>query len=325
PLTQVSEWTTNAEAPIEASRRVITRLTLREGAHTLRCTSPISVNDVPVLLIPGQRPFFRDLAPGATGSDVAALQRGLTACGHRVTDPPGKFGKSTAAAWAAIMRPYKPIPETIHWRQLVPVPDKVKKLRIAKLGATLGQVLPEGAPLMKLDGGPLTAIGGLEPALANELHMGQSIKVTMASGKNIVASVAAVTMPTHTNPAAGNSPIQGLPNPPGGNENPEATRLEPGNIKPGFYKLQLTLPSSDDPNDKPIKAAIKLNASPADSLHVPLAAITTCNGKPCIRLAKNTQNRDIPVQTGISDGNLVTITPLEGRLSVGDEVLVSEK
>lgn len=57
------------------------------------------VNTVPVVLMAGAMPAWRDFAPGMTaGDDVKQLQQNLAAFGHFAGAPDGKYGRATAQA-----------------------------------------------------------------------------------------------------------------------------------------------------------------------------------------------------------------------------------
>ncbi|WP_168583343.1 hypothetical protein [Gephyromycinifex aptenodytis] len=57
-----------------------------------------AVNGRPVIAMTGAVAAFRDLVPGATGTDVRQLQAALIRIGHRITDRSGTYGPSTQRA-----------------------------------------------------------------------------------------------------------------------------------------------------------------------------------------------------------------------------------
>lgn len=56
------------------------------------------VGATPVRVVQGDRPFWRELASGASGTDVEMLQQALADLGFLSTEPDGRFGPATAAA-----------------------------------------------------------------------------------------------------------------------------------------------------------------------------------------------------------------------------------
>ena len=61
-----------------------------------------AVNGRPVIAMTGAVAAFRDLLPGATGTDVRQLQAALTRIGHHITDRRGTYGPSTQRAVDAV-------------------------------------------------------------------------------------------------------------------------------------------------------------------------------------------------------------------------------
>lgn len=57
-----------------------------------------AVAGVPVRVVQGQMPFYRDLARDARGSDVEQLQAALVELGHLSSEPDGIFGSATREA-----------------------------------------------------------------------------------------------------------------------------------------------------------------------------------------------------------------------------------
>ena len=57
-----------------------------------------AIDGVPVRAVEGSTPFYRDLALGATGTDVRQLQDALRRMGYLTRPSDGRFGPATAAA-----------------------------------------------------------------------------------------------------------------------------------------------------------------------------------------------------------------------------------
>lgn len=87
----------------DTSTSVVTGLHVTAGDPVVAGTPLVSVNGVPRLACPAAFAFFRTITPGATGPDVAELQRCLIASGHLPDGADdGRFGPATQAAAAAM-------------------------------------------------------------------------------------------------------------------------------------------------------------------------------------------------------------------------------
>ncbi|MEV7582171.1 peptidoglycan-binding protein [Streptomyces erythrochromogenes] len=92
---------------------VVTKLPLAQGSEAAAGRVLMEVSGRPLFVLPGKTPVYRDLKPGATGDDVAQLQRGLAAMGHGSGgDKAGQFGAGTKAALTAFYASigYDPLP-----------------------------------------------------------------------------------------------------------------------------------------------------------------------------------------------------------------------
>lgn len=76
---------------------LVTRVPDLEGPASTG-TVIYEVAGVPVRVVEGAVPFYRDLAPGLEGDDVSQLQAALSELGYLRIEPDGQFGTSTAAA-----------------------------------------------------------------------------------------------------------------------------------------------------------------------------------------------------------------------------------
>lgn len=78
---------------------VVTKLLVAPRATVTDGKVLLEVSGRPVFALRGTLPVYRDLKPGATGDDVAQLQRSLGELGHTAgDDPSGTFGSGTKAA-----------------------------------------------------------------------------------------------------------------------------------------------------------------------------------------------------------------------------------
>ncbi|WP_037841288.1 HlyD family efflux transporter periplasmic adaptor subunit [Streptomyces sp. NRRL WC-3549] len=85
-----------------ASGAVITKIAAQAGAEVKQGQVLLEVAGRPVFALKGTVPVYRDLRPGATGKDVAQLQKALRGLGYGTEgDPEGTFGTGTKGALTA--------------------------------------------------------------------------------------------------------------------------------------------------------------------------------------------------------------------------------
>ncbi|WP_136520152.1 MULTISPECIES: peptidoglycan-binding domain-containing protein [Cellulomonas] len=130
------------------------------GAHLTSGTSPLTLDDRPVVALSTAVPLWRDLDLGATGADVRALQDELVRLGHELR-PDGVYRERTRAAVRALLtslgavRPSGALPvASVLW---LPAPDVVA----TTCAARVGDPLTDGV-VATVDGG-LTALEVTEP------------------------------------------------------------------------------------------------------------------------------------------------------------------
>jgi hypothetical protein len=62
-------------------------------------TTLFAVDEVPVLVMPGATPAYRDIGPGVSGTDVRQLQEFLVSAGHAIDPVDGRWRASTTTAY----------------------------------------------------------------------------------------------------------------------------------------------------------------------------------------------------------------------------------
>ncbi|MDX3534448.1 peptidoglycan-binding domain-containing protein [Streptomyces sp. MB09-01] len=105
-----------------AAAAVVTKLPLAQGSEAGAGRVLMEISGRPLFVLPGKTPVYRDLKPGATGDDVAQLQRALAAMGHGSGgDKAGQFGAGTKAALTAFYASigYDPLPASTDGGQAV--------------------------------------------------------------------------------------------------------------------------------------------------------------------------------------------------------------
>ncbi|MGW1772186.1 peptidoglycan-binding protein [Streptomyces sp. NPDC002104] len=109
---QTVEVVPQVTAGVGAARPVITKLRVRPGDTVKPGQVLMEVSGRPVFVLEGSLPVYRDLVPGATGDDIAQVQRALKALGHSsAPDATGSFGAGTKAALTSFYKAvgYSPV------------------------------------------------------------------------------------------------------------------------------------------------------------------------------------------------------------------------
>lgn len=81
---------------------IVTAVRVQRGDLVHEGMVVLEVSGRPLIVLKGDTPAYRDLRPGASGKDVAALQASLTALGHDPGEHNGVFGAGTKRALAAL-------------------------------------------------------------------------------------------------------------------------------------------------------------------------------------------------------------------------------
>ena len=143
----------------------------------------------PVVLLPGSRPFWRELSVESDdGEDIRQLQAALAALGHYEGEADGVFGWRTRQAVRA-------------WQESLGVPDTgvlsptdvvvvgAGSIRIARVTARLGE---SGASPATYTETTLRATARLTEAQARELDAGTPVTVVLPDGAEIEAALSAI-------------------------------------------------------------------------------------------------------------------------------------
>ncbi|MFT4136963.1 peptidoglycan-binding protein [Microbacterium sp.] len=142
----------------------------------------------PVVLLRGERPFWRDLAVDDQGEDVRQLQQNLAALGFFDGDADGWFGRRTAEAVRAWQRSLGVERTGAFARSDVAVTPG-DGIRVSRVTARLGDV---GASPATVTGTALHATARLTAAQARRLAVGTAVTVGIAGADPIEATLTAV-------------------------------------------------------------------------------------------------------------------------------------
>ncbi|MFD3537150.1 peptidoglycan-binding protein [Streptomyces sp. NPDC058664] len=97
----------------EGGSPTVSKLPLKAGEQVRAGRLLVEISGRPVIALQGTVPLYRDLKPGAQGSDVGRLQDALHRLGHSTSpDDRGRFGEGTKSAVTALYDAlgYEPLP-----------------------------------------------------------------------------------------------------------------------------------------------------------------------------------------------------------------------
>ncbi|MEV1289587.1 peptidoglycan-binding domain-containing protein [Micromonospora sp. NPDC049679] len=126
--------------------RIVTAVKVKYGDRVNPGQVLMELSGRPVLALPGGVPSYRDLRPGATGSDVAQLQAALASLGFVSDDRAGTYGTGTKHAVLGFYRSkgYEPLPaseedDTLLSRAQQAVTVAERRLRDARIALERAQ------------------------------------------------------------------------------------------------------------------------------------------------------------------------------------------
>lgn len=293
-------------------QQIVTRTFHRAGDYVGQGSVLFEIAGRPFFVFQGTVPAYRDLRPGATGTDVTQLQDDLAALGYGLGgDTLGVFGPGTSAAIAAYYQAigYTPVQVPVGkgkkavQEAILPLGEYsfVPRLpaRIVKLGAAVGSAVKGGGLLLAL-GSPVLS-GQLSPSSARLIRPGMRVTITEpGTGGTIRGRVTFVAHATSTT----------------------------ASISGGLYvhmgvRAARPLPLSDVGQD--VSLTIAAAHSSGAVLAVPEAAVFAgADGGTYVSVVSASGAlRKVAVRVGMSGSGLLQVTPLRpGTLAAGDRVLI---
>jgi peptidoglycan hydrolase-like protein with peptidoglycan-binding domain len=158
------------------------------GATVSRGQPVYRVDDKPVPLLYGTLPFYRTLADGVSGPDVAEFEQNLAALGYTGFTVDSSFTASTATAvrkWQKALGLTET--GTLDPAQVALAPDAI---RVSKLNARTGS--PASGPLLDYTGTTRTVNVDLDVAKQGLVRAGVAATVTLPSGATVDGTVGSV-------------------------------------------------------------------------------------------------------------------------------------
>lgn len=280
------------------------------GATVTRGDPAYAVNGLPVVLLYGTRPAWRDMAPGSTpGPDVRQLQRNLAALGYGsglglVAD--GQYDTATELAverWqhAAGL----PVTGTVPLGQVVFLPGP---LLVSQQVAAVSGPVPGGTPIVQGTSTTQDVQMALDPNAAPTVRRGDRIIVTMPDGSTVPGVITKVSNVAQT-PTGGSQQGQG-------NQQPPAIPVTARLLRPVRGALD--------------QAQVQVAITSAEDRGVLAVPITALLAEPGGRFAvvvvtgggDRSSRRTVPVRTGLFD-EIAGVVEVSGPgLTAGQHVAV---
>lgn len=263
------------------SKAVGTLTWLAPSGSTVKRGQPLlRADNNPIVLLYGGLPFYRVLADGVEGPDVAQLEANLVALKYTGFEADKTYSASTAAA---VKRWQKDlgltVTGTVAPTDVIVAPGP---LRVAAQTARLGA--PAAGDV--LTAGPVTRVVTAQlPATAPDLaKKGVKATVTLPDGTLTEATVLGVVAPADGTPAQ--TPDQGLPK----------------------VTVELDLKTATEPEPGPVSVRF-VTAEHANVLVVPIQALLAIGERGYgVEVRDGTTSRIVPVQTGLFAGGKVEIS-----------------
>ncbi|MFF0370868.1 peptidoglycan-binding protein [Micromonospora sp. NPDC005087] len=265
------------------SKAVGTLTWLAAAGSTVRRGQPLlRADNNPIVLLYGELPFYRVLAGGVKGPDVAQLEANLVALKYTGFEADTSYSASTAAAVKRWQKDLGlPVTGTVAPTDVIVAPGALRiATQTARLGApAAGDILAGPTTLIVTAKVPAT-----EPDLAKK---GVKATVTLPDGAPVEATVLGVVTPAST----GGAPAD----PPPGQGEPKVT-------------VQLVLKATAEPEPGPVTVRF-VTAEHADVLVVPIQALLAIGERGYgLELRDGVTSRVVPVQTGLFAGGKVEIS-----------------
>ncbi|MGC4954605.1 peptidoglycan-binding protein [Actinomadura citrea] len=291
----------------------------------------------PVFALRGKIPALRDLVQGASGPDIAQLQRGLAELGYeRGSDSEGKFGSGTAHA---VRRLYAhlgyrtpvstgpPPGDTPASPKITGTPEKPAgtfgqatsapkavivprsevmfvpafPARISRVAGHVGGQI--SGVLLTVTIGGLRLVGKMDPSTSGAAKVGQRAEVfAEETGKEYRATVSAV----------------------GKVVTPKGDKDRSAPYVPVYLKAQSGWTAESDGQEARI--TVTVTATDDKVLAVPEAAISAAaDGRTSVTVVTAAgERRRVPVTAGLSADGYVEVTPDSAALGAGDLVVVGK-
>ncbi len=174
------------------------------GATAERGQALLRVDDLPVVLLYGQLPMYRQLTVGVKGNDVAQFEQNLQALGYQAFTVDQEFSASTAAAvrqWQHDLG--RPETGTVEIGQVV---YAAGPLRVSGQLVRVGAASP--ADVLTVTGTAKMVTASVEEADAGWAVPGAAVTVTLPSDAVVAGTVSSVAQPPASADSTGAAKVQ---------------------------------------------------------------------------------------------------------------------
>jgi peptidoglycan hydrolase-like protein with peptidoglycan-binding domain len=280
--TQQVNGTISYGTPVHVSGHGQGTITWLPAAGTVlnRGQAAYQVDNRPVSLFYGDRPFYRSLHTGDTGDDVKELEQNLAALGYAGITVDTTYTAATATAVTKWQKDHSLTQDgTFDPATVVVAPTAV---RVASVDAQPGD--PAGGRVFSYSGTTRVVQVALDVALQNMAKTGTSATVTLPDGKTVTGTVATV-----------------------------GTVATPGNQPTDPTTIPVTITVADQSalgtlDQAPVTVGL-VSASVQNVLTVPVAALVAlADGGTGVEVVTGSTSRYVTVKLGMFAGGRVEIS-----------------
>lgn len=314
----------NGEGEGNSGQALVSKLTLKKGDKVNPGTILIEINGRPYFALQGKVPAYRDLVEGDQGPDVTQLQQALAPLfGTPVT---GVFDARTAAD---VTKLYQNAGYQPSYRDAggLGEDDEEGSAPVKKLALPLSEVF--FAPELPL------SVGKIKAKLAAPAD-GEMLSLVTGKWRVVVElddkqSGELIKLKASTPFTFSGGPLDGKET-----GFPEIEEVAaPEQSEDGWYEepsgpseiaiFKVSGKIDAEPGTPQSVTAIKLQ-SPEGALVVPASAVwTAANGTEKVTVYDGTNFTDVVVETHVDYNGEIAVTPVEGELTAGDEVVVAKR
>jgi hypothetical protein len=274
------------------------------------------VDGLPVVLLYGDVPAWRDLSDGVSGPDVAELNADLVklGCANSAQLDPRSDVFSLATAYALEQLQTRlgiAVTGTLKLGQAVFAPGAIQVTGLGQGIMLGGSARPGSAVLTATSTTPVVTIA-LDAGEQTEVKDGEKVSISLPSGQDTPGLVSQVSTVATAAPSTGSSGGPSSSASPDGSSGPTITVL----VIPSDPKALGTL------NQAPVEVTITTGSVP-DALVVPVdALLAQANGGYAVEVAAGGRHYLVPVTPGLFDdaSGLVQVTGT--KLAAGQRVVV---
>jgi len=303
---------------LKSGPRVITHLP-RTGSMVAEGVVVLTISGRPVFLLEGAQPSYRDLGPGVSGLDVLQLERALRRLGLSPGAVDGAYDDATGAAVARLYRRPGVEPVVATDAQLASVrPSEAELVRgssarggvqlpadeVVFVPATPVRVTAVPADLGDSPDGPLVRVTGSRVVIDGLLRVEDAASVEPGAEVMIDEPALGINASGTVRSVAARPGIDGAD---------------------GFHVAFEVAVTGPPPAlvGASVRLTIPIRSTRRARLTVPVSAVSLApDGGARVQLSPGGPGDYVTVRTGLSADGFVAVTPTEGGLTAGDQVVI---